>query len=327
MGSARASVHRILEPRGLRKSASCNLISASATAPPIDWSRWIGLAKWIVAARPAETDSVEPKSGKLKQEVLMHTSKTLLLMMVALALPVLAAQAQPANKPAAGQKTKGKAKPGASSALKLDTDEKKTFYALGMSMGGSLQQQVHPSAEELEVFKAGFMDGALKRTPQIDVEEYRSKIQALAQARTAQVAAVEKKASEEFLNKMAKEKGAVKTDSGLVYIEEKAGEGDSPKETDVVKVNYQGTLRDGTVFDSSVERGAPASFRVNGVIPCWKEGLQKMKVGGKAKLVCPPNTAYGDHGQPPKIKPGATLVFEVELLEITPAGDLPAGHP
>ena len=82
-----------------------------------------------------------------------------------------------------------------------------------------------------------------------------------------------------------------------------------------MKVHYHGTLRDGTVFDSSVERGEPATFPLNRVIPCWTEGVQKMKVGGKAKLVCPSNIAYGDRGAPPKIKPGATLVFEVELLE------------
>ena len=118
------------------------------------------------------------------------------------------------------------------------------------------------------------------------------------------------------MDKAAKEKGTIKTDSGLVYIEIKDGSGEQPKATDKVKVHYHGTLTDGTVFDSSVERGQPATFGLNQVIPCWTEGLQKMKVGGKSKLVCPSTIAYGDHGMPPKIKPGAVLMFEIELLGI-----------
>jgi FKBP-type peptidyl-prolyl cis-trans isomerase FkpA len=102
----------------------------------------------------------------------------------------------------------------------------------------------------------------------------------------------------------------------MVYIPVAAGTGASPKATDTVNVHYHGTLRDGSVFDSSVDRGEPISFPLNGVIPCWTEGLQKMKVGGKAKLVCPSDIAYGDGGRPPQIPGGATLVFEVELLEV-----------
>lgn len=89
-----------------------------------------------------------------------------------------------------------------------------------------------------------------------------------------------------------------------------------PTAADTVKVHYHGTLIDGSVFDSSVDRDIPATFPMNGVIKCWTEGLQKIKVGGKARLVCPADVAYGDRGSPPKIKPGSTLVFEVELLEI-----------
>jgi FKBP-type peptidyl-prolyl cis-trans isomerase FkpA len=119
-----------------------------------------------------------------------------------------------------------------------------------------------------------------------------------------------------FLDKAAAEPGATRTPSGLVYRELKPGTGPSPAATDVVTVQYRGTLVDGTEFDSSYKRNEPAQFPLNQVIPCWTEGVQKMKVGGKSRLVCPPSIAYGDQGSPPVILPGATLVFEIELLQI-----------
>ena len=148
-------------------------------------------------------------------------------------------------------------------------------------------------------------------------------------ARVAAASAEEAKASEAFLTAATAEPGAEKLASGLVFREVAPGDGASPKATDNVKVHYHGTLRDGTVFDSSVDRGEPAEFPLNGVIPCWSEGVQKMKVGGKARLVCPASIAYGDRGAPPKIKPGAALAFDVELIAIGPvqAAELPAGHP
>ena len=96
----------------------------------------------------------------------------------------------------------------------------------------------------------------------------------------------------------------------------KPGTGAAPAATDKVRVHYHGTLTDGKVFDSSVQRNEPAEFALNAVIPCWTEAVQTMKVGGKSRLVCPAHLAYGDRGAPPDIKPGATLVFEVELLDI-----------
>jgi len=114
----------------------------------------------------------------------------------------------------------------------------------------------------------------------------------------------------------AKEKGAVKTASGLVYVSLKDGTGPSPAATDTVKVNYRGALTDGKEFDSSAKNGGPVSFPLNKVIPCWTEGVQKMKVGGKAKLTCPSAIAYGSRGAGGVIPPDATLVFEVELLSI-----------
>src|SRR5215469_15417780 len=119
---------------------------------------------------------------------------------------------------------------------------------------------------------------------------------------------------EAFLDKAAAQAGAVRTSSGLVYRELRPGNGPSPQATDVVTVNYRGTLTDGTEFDSSYKRNQPAQFPLSQVIPCWTEGVQKMKVGGKSQLVCPASIAYGEAGSPPTIPGGATLVFEVELL-------------
>jgi FKBP-type peptidyl-prolyl cis-trans isomerase FkpA len=119
-----------------------------------------------------------------------------------------------------------------------------------------------------------------------------------------------------FMEKAAAEPGATKTASGLIYRELKPGTGPSPVATDTVSVQYRGTLTDGTEFDSSYKGSEPAKFPLNRVIPCWTEGVQKMKVGGKSKLVCPSNIAYGPQGHPPEIPGGATLVFEIELVGI-----------
>jgi FKBP-type peptidyl-prolyl cis-trans isomerase FkpA len=121
----------------------------------------------------------------------------------------------------------------------------------------------------------------------------------------------------DYLAKAAEEPGAQKTASGLVYRELRPGTGASPKATNTVKVHYRGTLTDGKEFDSSYARNEPAEFPLNQVIPCWTEGVQMMKVGGKSKLVCPANIAYGERGAPPDIPGGATLVFEIELLGIS----------
>jgi FKBP-type peptidyl-prolyl cis-trans isomerase FkpA len=154
--------------------------------------------------------------------------------------------------------------------------------------------------------------------PAVELSEWGPKIQPLATSRSAAVAVKEKAASAAYLAKCAAEPGAVKTDSGLVYREVKAGTGASPKATDTVKVHYRGTLVNGTEFDSSYKRNEPAQFPLNGVIKCWTEGVQRMKVGGKSTLVCPSDLAYGDQGRP-SIPGGATLTFDIELLDIVPA--------
>lgn len=197
----------------------------------------------------------------------------------------------------------------------LQNDDQKTLYAIGVAVSRSLGP-FNLTDQELELVMAGLADGVRHKEPKVDLQVYGPKIQALQTARVGVTAAAEKQAGQAFLDKAAAETGATKTPSGMVITTIKAGEGESPKATDTVKVHYTGTLIDGTVFDSSVERKEPATFQLNRVIPCWTEGVQLMKVGGKSKLVCPAALAYADRGAPPKIKPGATLVFDVELLEI-----------
>lgn len=123
-------------------------------------------------------------------------------------------------------------------------------------------------------------------------------------------------AQQAVLDAAAKEAGAVVTSTGLVYRALKEGSGTQPGATDTVKVHYTGTFPDGKAFDSSYTRGKPIEFPLNRVIPCWTEGVQRMKLGGKAKLTCPSQIAYGERGAGGVIPPNATLVFEVELLGI-----------
>jgi FKBP-type peptidyl-prolyl cis-trans isomerase FkpA len=196
----------------------------------------------------------------------------------------------------------------------LDNDEQKTLYALGIALGSNLGQ-FSLSNDELAIVETGLRDSVLGNDPKVDMQFYGPLIQGLANSRSASRAAVEREASAAFLAEMAAQPGAEKSASGVIYIPMTVGTGASPSASDTVRVHYHGTLRDGTVFDSSVDRGEPISFPLNGVIPCWTEGVQKMMVGGKAKLVCPSDTAYGNTGQGP-IPGGAALVFEVELLGI-----------
>jgi len=196
----------------------------------------------------------------------------------------------------------------------LATDEEKTVYALGLQVYRSLAQ-FDLSPVELELITRALTDAAAGK-PAVDVNEWAPKLQPFAQARSARVAERQKVVSKAYLAKAAAEPGAIKTESGLIYMDLQPGTGVSPAASDSVKVNYRGTLIDGTEFDSSYKRNQPAQFPLGGVIRCWTEGVQKMKVGGKARLVCPSEIAYGDNGHPPTIPGGATLIFEIELLEI-----------
>jgi FKBP-type peptidyl-prolyl cis-trans isomerase FkpA len=196
------------------------------------------------------------------------------------------------------------------------TDDDKTLYAIGVVIAKQLEVfSLKPA--EFEQVKKGLSDAMTPgKKPAVDAQAYQPKINQLAQARMKVAADKNKEKAKDYLEKAAKEKGAEKSASGLIYIALAEGKGAQPKDTDTVKVHYKGTLTDGTEFDSSYKRGQPAEFPLNQVIKCWTEGVAKVKVGGKAKLVCPSAIAYGDEGRPPTIPGGATLVFEVELIDI-----------
>jgi FKBP-type peptidyl-prolyl cis-trans isomerase FkpA len=196
----------------------------------------------------------------------------------------------------------------------LTTDEQKSVYAVGLSIHESLEPFALSPAE-LEIVKRAITDAAAGK-PAVKLEEWEPKIGDLVRSRSSIVATRQKDAGKAFADKFATTNPtATKAQSGILYRETSPGTGASPKATDSVTVHYRGTLIDGSEFDSSYRRNQPATFPLNGVIRCWTEGVQMMKTGGKATLVCPSDTAYGDNGRP-GIPGGATLVFDIELLEI-----------
>jgi len=200
-------------------------------------------------------------------------------------------------------------------AVQPQTEDQKTLYALGADLVKRLSV-FNLSTEEYEFVKQGMTDAAAGNKLEADPEAYKQNINSLFQTRMQAAAQKQKELAKPYLENAAKEKDAQKMASGLIYRQIKAGTGAQPKASDIVKVHYTGTLIDGKEFDSSVKRGQPVEFPLGQVIPCWTEGVGKMKVGGKAKLVCPSDIAYGDQGRPPIILGGATLVFEVELLGV-----------
>jgi FKBP-type peptidyl-prolyl cis-trans isomerase len=195
------------------------------------------------------------------------------------------------------------------------TEQQKTLYAVGQWLARRAAP-FHLTASDLDAVERGFRDGVTGAKSPVDLSVYGHKLQGLAEERSAAAAKEAEAEGAKLLAKAAAEEGAVKTSDGLVYRSLREGKGASPKATDIVTVNYRGTLPDGREFDSSYARHKPAEFPLNGVIKCWTEGVQKMKVGGKAKLTCPPQIAYGERGAGALIPPDATLTFEVELLGI-----------
>ncbi len=198
---------------------------------------------------------------------------------------------------------------------KLTGEMERFSYSLGMSIAGNLIQsgvkKVNP-----EIFLEAFTDTFEGKMPQIMPEEANKILEEFITKANAGQGAENLEASLKFLAENRKKEGVTELPSGLQYKVLNEGEGDLPKATDQVKCHYHGTLIDGTVFDSSVERGQPATFPVNGVIQGWVEALQLMPTGSKWRLFIPSELAYGEQGAGGAIGPNTTLIFDVELLEI-----------
>ena len=225
--------------------------------------------------------------------------------------------------------TAAKAAPAAQSKAAFKNDDQKSAYALGASLGrymeNSLKEQEKLGIKlDKDQLIAGVQDAFADKSKLSDQEieqtlqAFETRVKASAQAKMEKDAAESEAKGKAFREKFAKEKGVKTSKTGLMYKVEKEGTGDAPKDTDTVVVNYKGTLTDGKEFDNSYTRGEPLSFRLDGVIPGWTEGLKNIKKGGKIQLVIPPDLAYGKTGVP-GIPANSTLVFDVELLDIKPA--------
>lgn len=196
------------------------------------------------------------------------------------------------------------------------SEDEKAIYSMGVALSREIAP-LHLTEAELELLKAGLTDAALGRPRKAEPETHAARLGKLADERSAAAAAGEKKSAAAFLEKEAAEEGARKLPNGLVMKTLREGTGRSPNLDNTVRVRYRGTLADGTLVDSTENEAEPAAVPLARVIPCWAQALQLMKEGGKARLACPSELAYGDRGLVPRVAPGAALVFEVELVEVT----------
>ena len=209
--------------------------------------------------------------------------------------------------------------------VELKSEDQKASYALGFR---SAEQMSAMENLDLDAMVAGLRDGfgdepesRLGEDADMDqlIRDYQTRMMEARQKKMEEQAQANLEEGQAFLAENAKKDGVNVTESGLQYQIIEAGEGDAPAATDTVVVHYAGTLIDGQEFDSSHKRGQPATFKLNGVIKGWTEGLQLLKPGGKAKLFIPPELAYGERGAGAMIGPNATLVFDVELIEVKKA--------
>ena len=200
----------------------------------------------------------------------------------------------------------------------IQTDADKVSYGIGLQLAQQVKSQSFPGFN-LDALVIGLKDvfnNEPMRFPEDEMQAAFSAINQQVQAAAASAAAENKTAGKAFLEENAKKDGVITTESGLQYEIITEGTGPKPSQSDMVVTHYHGSLTDGTVFDSSVDRGEPAQFPVNGVIQGWIEALQLMPVGSKWRLTIPSDLAYGDQGSAPVIEPGATLIFDIDLIEI-----------
>ncbi len=241
-----------------------------------------------------------------------------------------AQQPRPEQLPNSPQATRGSS---AAAAPAFTTDKQKASYGIGLSIGGSMHgTQLTADDIDLQALTRGLVDGLSNAKPALTDQElqqvmtdFHKQITSRMQDKAKALGDKNKTDGEAFLAANKTKEGVKTLPSGLQYKVIKAGNGPTPGPTDTVKAHYKGTLLDGTVFDSSYDRGKPETFPVNGVIKGWTEALQLMKVGDKWQLFIPANLAYGEHGAGSDIGPNAVLVFDVELLDVAKGSNLPGG--
>jgi len=197
----------------------------------------------------------------------------------------------------------------------LATEEERTLYALGVAAAAGFEV-FRLSPTQFEVVKRGLGDALGGRPLLVDAAAYADKVKALASAREVETARARASIESAVADSYARREGAVRTPSGVVYISVREGSGPSPGPDDLVRIVYEGRLADDSVFDASSNRLGPVVVPLERSIRCWREGIGRMKVGGRARLVCPASTAYGDRGLPGVVPGGATLIFDVELVSI-----------
>ena len=205
---------------------------------------------------------------------------------------------------------------GGAGAAEIASERDQTLYAIGVRLGRSLTPFAL-SETELEMVLRGLRDAVLGRELAVNETAQQNRIDALLRERRSVSLEAERAASAELLAQAAREPGAQRTASGMVLLSLREGSGPSPDPGDTVQIHYHGRLRDGNVFDSSVERGTPVEVAMAGALPCWREALLRMHVGGKSRLTCPAELAYGARGDPPRVAAGAAVVYEIELLAIS----------